>query len=57
MEQVKIHHILKNGTEVDDIQGHMIKAEEFPVLYEVINRIQKGGDADVKRSKVVSTSG
>lgn len=52
MEKVKIHHILKNGTEVKDIKGHLIKAEEFPVLYEVINRIQKkGGDVD----EVVST--
>lgn len=46
--QIKIHHILKDGTEVKDIKGHLIKAEEFPVLYEVINRIQKkGGDVDV----------
>ena len=40
-----IHHILKDGTEVDDITGKVIKAEDFPVLYEVINRIQKEGDA------------
>lgn len=39
-----IHHILKDGTEVDDITGKVIKAEDFPVLYEVINRIQKEGD-------------
>lgn len=38
-----IHHILKDGTEVDDITGKVIKAEDFPVLYEVINRIQKEG--------------
>ena len=41
MEKVKIHHILKDGTEVKDIKGHLIKADEFPVMYEVINRIQK----------------
>lgn len=51
--QIKIHHILKNGTEVKDIKGHLIKAEEFPVLYEVINRIQKGGD----NNESISTSG
>ena len=46
--QIKIHHILKDGTEVKDIKGHLIKADEFPVMYEVINRIQKkGGDVDV----------
>ena len=50
--QIKIHHILKDGTEVKDIKGHLIKADEFPVMYEVINRIQKkGGDVD----EVVST--
>lgn len=38
-----IYHILKDGTEVDDITGKVIKAEDFPVLYEVINRIQKEG--------------
>lgn len=38
---VKIHHILKDGTKVDSIEGHMIKAEEFKVLYEVINKINE----------------
>lgn len=36
-----IRHILKDGTEVPDISGHVIKAAEHVVLYEVINRIQK----------------
>lgn len=36
-----IKHILKNGTEVDDITGKVIKADEHPVLYEVINRINE----------------
>ena len=53
MEKVKIHHILKDGTEVKDIKGHLIKADEFPVMYEVINRIQKGGDDN----ETISTSG
>ncbi len=40
-------HILKDGTEVKDITGHVIKAAEFKVLYEVIDRIQqKEGEAD-----------
>ena len=38
---VKIHHILKDGTKVDSIEGHMIKAEEFKVLYEVINKMNE----------------
>jgi len=41
---IRIHHVLKDGTAVDSIDGHVIKADEFSVLYEVINRIQKEGD-------------
>ena len=40
---VRIHHVLKDGTQVDDIAGKVIKADQFPVLYEVVNRIQKEG--------------
>ena len=39
-----IHHVLKDGTEVESIEGHVIKAEEFQVLYEVINRINNRKD-------------
>ncbi len=38
---ITIHHILKDGRKVDDVTGHVIKAQEHSVLYEVINRIQK----------------
>jgi len=38
-----IKHILADGTAVDSIEGKVIKADEHPVLYEVINRIQKEG--------------
>lgn len=53
MNDVRIHHVLKNGTQVDDVSGYMIKAADYPVLYEVVNRIQKEGDANA----VVRTSG
>jgi hypothetical protein len=43
---ITIKHILKDGTEVPDIAGRVIKADEFPVLYEVVNRIQKEGDTN-----------
>lgn len=52
MNDVRIHHVLKDGTQVDDIAGKVIKADQFPVLYEVVNRIQKEGDANA----VVSAS-
>ncbi len=41
-----IRHVLADGTEVDDIEGKVIKADEFSVLYEVINRIRKEGDVN-----------
>ena len=49
---VRIHHVLKDGTVVSDISGHVIKAKDYPVLYEVVNRISKAGDAH----ETVSTS-
>lgn len=36
-----IHHILKDGTAVSDITGHVIKADEFETLYQVVNRINE----------------
>lgn len=44
---IRIHHVLKDGTEVDDIKGHVIKAKDQVVLYEVINRINE----EERRSK------
>ena len=45
MNDVRIHHVLKDGTQVDSVEGHLIKAADHPVLYEVVNRISKAGDA------------
>lgn len=36
-----IHHILKDGTEVADIKGHVIGAEQFEVLYQIIDGINE----------------
>lgn len=48
-----IYHVLKDGTVVPDVKGHVIKADDFPVIYEVINKIQKEGaeHATVQASK------
>lgn len=43
---VNVKHILKDGTEVQDIENRVIKIDDFKPLYEAIKRIQKkGGDA------------
>lgn len=46
-----IKHVLKDGTKVDSIEGHVIKADEFPLLYEVVNRINNRKDQ--KKNAVV----
>lgn len=43
---IMVKHVLKDGTPVDDIAGHVIKAADHPLLYEVIDRISKAGDAN-----------
>ncbi len=40
---ITIKHVLQDGTEVNSIDGKVIKAEQFGVLYETINRMQKEG--------------
>ena len=41
---ITIKHVLKDGTAVGSIDGKVIKANDFSMLYEVINRMQKEGD-------------
>ena len=49
---ITIRHVLKDGTEVDSIEGHVISGDEFPQLYEVIGRIVKGtNDESVRTSE------
>ena len=36
-----IIHILKNGTVLQDITGHVVRKEENPLIYQIIDRMQK----------------
>ena len=45
----QIHHVLKDGTQVDDITGHVIKAEDFEGLYHVIDRINEERNAKCQK--------
>ena len=47
---ITIQHVLKDGTKVDSVEGHVIKADEFSVLYEVIDRINR---KDQKKDEAV----
>lgn len=38
-----IKHVLKDGSEVKDISGLVVKAKDNELLYEVINRISQEG--------------
>ena len=39
-----VRHILKNGKEVKDIKGHLIKRKDAPRVYEILE--QKGDSND-----------
>lgn len=39
-----IYHVLKDGTVVPDVKGHVIKADQFELLYQVISNIKERGD-------------
>lgn len=41
---ITIHHVLKDGTEVADIAGKVVKAKDNEQLYEAINRISSEGN-------------
>ena len=50
-----IHHILKDGTEVADIKGHVIGAEQFEVLYQTIDRINERVNHEALRTPKART--
>ncbi len=37
-----VHHILKDGRKVNSVKGIVIKKDQHPQLYKVINRIERG---------------
>lgn len=41
-----IHHVLKDGSRVDSVKGVVIKADQFPQVYKVIERIEERGNTD-----------
>ena len=42
---IRIRHVLKDGTELPDITGHVVKASEHGDLFEALDRMKKEGDA------------
>ena len=41
-----IYHVLKDGSRVESVKGMVIKADQFPQVYRVIERIEERGNTD-----------
>ena len=41
-----IYHVLKDGSRVESVNGIVIKADQFPRVYRVIERIEERGNTD-----------
>lgn len=39
-----ITHVMKDGTVLDDITGHVVKMEDVPQFYLVLGRIKQQGE-------------
>lgn len=50
-----IKHILKNGTELKDITGHVVKVEDAQAAYEILRSINEK-KKNIKREQVCSKS-
>lgn len=48
-----VKHVLKDGTVLDDISGIVIKREQFPVVYEILDKLS-GDSYEKMKSKVKS---
>lgn len=46
-----IKHVLKDGTVLDDISGYLIKKEDCPELYRVIEKIRREKGKDETKNK------
>lgn len=41
-----IYHVLKDGSRVESIRDIVIKSNQFPQIYKVIEQIEKRGESD-----------
>lgn len=47
-----IKNFLKNGSEIKDLTGHVVKEVDAPELYRILDRIREGG-ADGSKDRSV----
>lgn len=38
---IRIHHVLKDGTHVETVDGHVVKMKDHPVLYQMIKSMER----------------
>lgn len=48
---MKVTHVLMDGTRVDDISGHVVKAKDSETVYQLIESINKRGFVSCKTKK------
>ena len=44
-------NILKDGTRLDNLDGHIVKIQDAEVVYELMDKIKKRRDTDEKNDK------
>lgn len=37
-----VFHVLKDGTQVSDVNGRVVKYDDSPAVYEILRTIRKG---------------
>lgn len=48
----QITHILKNGEVLKDITGHIIKQESAPVVYQIIEQMEREGTCEQRAERI-----
>lgn len=38
---MKIHHVLKDGTRIDDISGHVVRVQDAESVYALISKLNQ----------------
>lgn len=47
-----IRHILKDGTILQDITGHIIKQESAPLVYQIIEQMEREGTCEQRAERI-----
>lgn len=47
-----VKHVLKDGTVLDDISGHVITREQFPEVYDIMDRVFAKGNENEKLESI-----